>query len=524
MAGSTVFHGGRVFTGRRWVDALAVEDGKVLAAGTDAEVRRAAPSGERISLDGRNVVPGLIDAHLHLGGMALERLGVDLGGVRSEREIADRCRTWAAAHSKGPVVGRGWDHTRMEGGTYPTRASLDRAFPDREVVLFRVCGHAALVNGRAMEAAGITDATDEPAGGRILHDAQGSPTGVLLDAAMGRLGGVKGRALAAHPEALETTLRAASACGLTSVASMSASATEVRDAVDRATAAPLPVRVRFYVELAARGEFERRPRSWADDAVRVSGVKAITDGSFGAHTAWLADPYDDRPGEVGLPVGSTDALADEIAVASELGLQVALHAIGDRAIYRALRLLQLAYGGPTPRIEHASLVTPNLYSLLDRVRPHLVVQPRFVVSDWWIADRLGAERARHAYAFRTLLERGYRLGGSSDAPVEAFDPWTGIAAAVRRGSVAVGGALPPPEALSPEAALALYTAGAGAALEEGNLGTLEVGAPADLLVLRSRSLDAALELGSAAIEETWLGGTRVLRSEGAGSGGAAARP
>jgi predicted amidohydrolase YtcJ len=510
MEGTALFRGGRIFTGHRWVSAIAVEAGRVVAAGTDAEVRRASHNAERVDLAGRVVIPGLIDAHLHLTGLALERVGVNLAGTRHEGEITERCTAWAADHPDGPVIGRGWDQERMEGRAYPRRATLDQAFPDREVVLWRVCGHAAFVNSRALDTLGIVASTDDPAGGRIVHDEQGNPTGVLIDAAMDGLGSIRHRAMLAHPEATDRVLLDASACGLTTVASMSAAPAEVRAAAERALRAPPPVRLRYYVDLAARSEVERHPREWAEGLVRVSGVKAITDGSFGAHTAWLSEPYDDRPGEVGLPIGSSDALADEIGVAGELGLQVALHAIGDRAIYRALRLLQLGYAGPTPRIEHASLLPPNLYPFLDRVRPHLVVQPRFVVSDFWLPERLGAVRARFAYSFRSLLERGYRLAGSSDAPVEAFDPWTGIAAAVYRGEPHAGRwESAASERLPPESAVKLYTVGAGEALEEPGLGTLETGAPADLVVLRVPSLEEAVDAGQAAVAETWLGGTRV---------------
>jgi hypothetical protein len=262
-------------------------------------------------------------------------------------------------------------------------------------------------------------------------------------------------------------------------------------------------------------EIADSPREGAGCLVRVSGVKAITDGSFGARTAWLSEPYDDLPSETGFPVGSSDELADGIAEAGRLGLQVALHAIGDRAVYRVLRLLQVANAGPTPRIEHASLVPPNLYPMLDRVRPHLVVQPRFVVSDSWLPERLGTVRARFAYPFRSLLDRGYRLAGSSDAPVESFDPWTGIAAAVHRGDRRPGGRdRGGSEQISVEAAVRLYTIGAGAALEEPGLGTLEAGAPADLVRLSTTTLEAALAAGRGAVAETWRDGVQVSPAPG----------
>ncbi|MCI4330829.1 MAG: amidohydrolase [Thermoplasmata archaeon] len=514
MGGGTLFHGGRVFTGHRFVEAVVLDGSRVVAAGTDAEVRRAAPNAaDRVDLHGHFVIPGLIDAHLHLSGIALERVGVRLAGVRSEREIVERCTAWAVDHPAGPVIGRGWDQERMEGGTYPTREALDRAFPEREVVLYRVCGHAALVNAPVLSALRVAPSTDDPAGGRIVHDPQGGTTGVLLDEAMTGLGPIRQRALSARPEEADRILLEASSFGLTTVASMSVGAVELRSFAERATSAPPPVRVRFYVDVSARREVSSGPREWAGGLVRLSGVKAISDGSFGAHTAWLSEPYTDRPDEVGFPVGSSDELADEIAIAGELGLQVAIHAIGDRAVYRALRLLQLGYGGPTPRIEHASLLPPNLYPLLDRVRPHLVVQPRFVVSDSWLPERLGAVRARFAYAFRSLSERGYRLAGSSDAPVEPLDPWTGIAAAVHRGDRSIGRWVPAAsEQLTAEAAIQLYTVGGGAALEEPGLGSLEVGAPGDLLLLRTDSLERAVEAGRGAVAETWRGGVRVQQN------------
>jgi len=252
----------------------------------------------------------------------------------------------------------------------------------------------------------------------------------------------------------------------------------------------------------------------------VVGTKGFADGAFGPRTAWLSEPYADRPGECGIAVESDEAISEALAFAENLGLAPAMHAIGDRAIVRALRLIApyVAREGAPVRLEHVALTPPGVLSALDEVRPALVVQPGFVWSDGWLPQRLGPERVRWAYAFRTLADRGHLLVGSSDAPYDPADPWRGVRAATARRDEVGRSANPyPGEALALEEAVALYTRHGGRALGEPDLGSLEVGGAADLIVLTVPGLSDALRAGASAVRETWVAGVRVGDAE-AGSG------
>ncbi len=244
----------------------------------------------------------------------------------------------------------------------------------------------------------------------------------------------------------------------------------------------------------------------------MRGTKQYTDGAFGPHTAWLTDPYADRPDTSGDSTASGKEIAQAVRTTLDLGLVPALHAIGDRAVGVAVRALDGIEPAPgAARIEHASLVPPALYPLLDRVRPTLVVQPGFVWSDGWLGERLGPDRARHAYPFRTLLERGHALVGSSDSPFDVLDPWRGLAAAVHRTDPGGRSANPDPtENLTPEQAFQLYTANAGPGLGEADLGSLELGSRADLVVLKAPDLPRAIGWGSSCVRSTWMGGARTF--------------
>jgi hypothetical protein len=213
-----------------------------------------------------------------------------------------------------------------------------------------------------------------------------------------------------------------------------------------------------------------------------------------------------------MPVAVDEELRTLLVKTHERGLAPALHAIGDRAIaYSLARLAELPpTSGPPARIEHAALTPPYLWGALARVRPALVVQPGFVWSDHWLSARLGPGRARWAYAFRSLIDQGHLVAGSSDAPYDPVDPWRGIRAAVGRTDPEGRSAnATPGEALAPEEAIQLYTANAGAALGEPSLGLLEPGSPADIVLLGSSTLENAIASGSATVLETWVAGTRL---------------
>jgi hypothetical protein len=504
-----------VFTGRRYADALLVDQGRVVAVGTEAEVRRSAPTGtESEDLSGRLLIPGLIDSHLHLADLTLSREALDVSGAQSLGELVTLVRRWAAEHPTGMVVGFGWTADRLGRLAPPTRTELDDAVPDRPMVLHHVSRHAAAVNSPAIEALGLDRASPDPPGGRIGRSPDGSPNGMFYESALRLLLPLTSTASRLEPDALVRTLDQVLSFGLTTVATMNIGPGEHTALETLAKERRLPVRVREYLHLdwVAQGTAPKLGPLGDVDASRLAvvGVKGFMDGAFGPRTAWLSSPYADDPGESGLPTGASDAKWTEVlSRAASLGLAPALHAIGDRAVERALQLLA-AHIGTTrapARIEHAALTPPILLSRLDAVRPALVVQPGFVWSDSWLAERLGRERARWAYAFRTLADRGHLLAGSSDAPCDPLDPWRGLRAAVSRRDPEGRSANPnPSEALPPEEAVELYTINGGRILGESDIGSLEPGARADLVVVDAPDLYRALLGGAAIVREVWVDG------------------
>ena len=516
MTESDLFVGGRVFNGHTYAEALLVEDGEVLVAGPEREARSAAAVGTRVhSLVGAILLPGLIDAHFHVAEVTRVREGLDLASVRSLEELGEALRRWGSEHP-GPVVGRGWDPERSASREWPTRRELDRAVPDRPAAVVHASGHAIVVNSILLERAGFERGTPDPPGGRFGRDTDGSPDGRLYESAVGLLETRVPLRDAPAPSALRRTLEWAAGFGLTTIGAMSALPEEALAMRELAASKTLPGRVRVYLHPRRWEEYFRAPAGPPGLAGRfaVLGVKEYTDGAFGPRTAWLSEPYTDDPSTAGVPVAGEETLRPLFEQIAKRRLVPALHAIGDRALGTALGMLDTfpIVPGPTPRIEHASLTPPNLIDILARARPTLVVQPGFNWSDYWLSARLGPDRTRWAYAFRSLMDRGVPLVGSSDAPYDTPDPWRGLFAAVRRADAQGRSANPAPEeALTAEQAVTMYTANAGTAFGEPNLGILEPGSPADFVIVNRPSLPAAIGAGSAAVRETWVAGTVVAR-------------
>jgi predicted amidohydrolase YtcJ len=501
---------GRVFTGRRYVEAVAAEDGRVVAAGTERAVRAAAATGsDRVDLAGRVAVPGLTDAHLHLAATARDRAGVDLTGSRSIAEMGRRIRAWSLLHPDGPVVGAGWDQEQLRQRRYPTAIDLRRWLGDRPAVLQRVCRHAAVVSESVLAEVGIDGDTPDPPGGRIGRAPDGRPNGLLFDNALRPLRPWDERAFATPRLGLAELLDEAVSVGLTTLAPMSASPEEV-ESIGRLGRRRLPVRLACYLRADARSEFARLRAAADTPSTRLVGIKVVGDGAFGPRTAWLGRPYRDRPAESGFPLLSSEELTEVARDAEALHAGLAVHAIGDRAIAETLAVFARVRPTVRPRIEHVSLAPPNVLARLDAVRPHLVVQPRFVPSDAWVVERLGPRRARWTYPFRTFLAHGHAPAASSDSPVEPLDPWTGIAAAVARRP---GGA---PESVDPEAAVRMYTTHAGPVVGWPGLGSLEVGGVADIVECDGTNLRTLAAVGASRVRRVWRDGERVRRRTPAG--------
>jgi predicted amidohydrolase YtcJ len=533
-----VLLGGRVFLAdeaHTVVEALAVRDGRVLAAGSDAAVRRwIGPYTEVVELEGRLVTPGFNDAHIHFAPGGASLLAVNLLGTTSVAEVERRVAAAAELAAPGEwILGRGWDHTRYPAaelgpGGWPTREALDRAAPRNPVLLSRVDGHVSWASGEAMRIAGIARATTPPAGGEIVRDARGEPTGLFLESAMGLLSRhVPPPTPDQVRRGVAAALELAARTGVTSVQT-SASPADVRLYRELRDAGTLTVRVYAWhpLEPATIAAFRSLgvTAGHGDEWLRVGMLKGYTDGTLGSRTAYMLEPFSDDPSTRGLPQ-YTDAQLDSLVQAADAaGLQVILHAIGDAANRQALDAFERAAraNGARPRrhrIEHAQVLDPREIRRFRELGVTASMQPTHATSDMrWAEERIGHQRAAAgAYAWRSLLDAGATVVFGTDFPVEPMAPVEGIYSAVTRQSReepgAPAGGWIPEQRLTREEAIRLYTATpAFSEWEEARKGTLRPGMLADLVVWDRDLLTVPeSEILEAAPVMTVVGGRPVFR-------------
>jgi predicted amidohydrolase YtcJ len=478
---------------------------------------------------GRTIVPGMIDAHAHVMALGLGELSLDLSGTRSLNEALARLAEYSAANPDRPwIVGRGWNQELWGLGRFPTAAELDAVVSDRPVWLERVDGHAGWANSLALQTAGVTATTADPAGGKVERITGGrQPAGVLVDAAMPLVASkipaprANDRDLAFY-EAQELLLRH----GVTAVADMGTSIEDWMTFRRAGDAGRLRVRIMSYAasvpEMMLIGG--DGPTPWLyQDRLRMGGLKLYLDGALGSRGAKLKAPYADDPGNTGLWQTDGTALRNNMSRAAMEGYQVAVHAIGDAAnaeVLDAIAELSDDYKGDRRwRIEHAQIVDP---ADIPRFGQHGVIasmQPVHQTSDRLMAEaRLGPARLDGAYAWRSIHAAGAPLAFGSDAPVEVPDPFAGMAVAISREDEKGEpfGGWHPLETVTREQALAAYTAGAAyAGFAEGRFGRLVPGERADFLVLDADPLMASpADLRRIRVLETWVGGEKVYDADG----------
>jgi hypothetical protein len=518
------------------VAAMAVRGSRIVFLGDEAGLAEWIGASTRVvDLQGRTLAPGFIDAHFHLRNFGTYLQTVNLVGTKSWQEVVDRVVDAAKTSPVGAwIVGRGWDQNDWETREFPTRAAIDSLLPGRPVYLRRIDGHAALVSGAALERAGLGPDTPEPPGGRMLKDASGRLTGVLIDAAVSAVASIVPEPTPSERESLLVlAARTCAAAGLTGVHDMSTDAETIAalESLDRQ--GRLPIRVNAYIDAsdpALLRLLEAGPRLAAGEArLAVRGVKILLDGALGSRGAALSEPYADDPGNVGLLQMEPDAYTSLVRLAWERGFQVATHAIGDRAnrivldTYESLMAADAPGADRRPRIEHAQHLAPGDIARFGALGVIASMQPTHATSDMpWAEARVGPERIRGAYAWRSLARGGARLAFGSDCPVESHEPQLGLYAAVTRcdASGSPSGGWRPDERLAALEALEAFTSGAAhAAFEEGRLGTLRVGKEADFVFLSASPLDVEPpELLRMRVLGTWVGGRLVAADPRAGLG------
>ena len=514
-------------------EAMAVSGGKLVFVGSAVEAMALKGSATTIlDVGGRTIIPGMTDAHAHLYGLGVELRQVDLTGTKSYDEVIARVVARAATTPKGtPVLGRGWDQNDWSDTRLPTNAALSAATPDHPVIVTRVDGHALLANAVAMAKAGVTVDAKDPDGGRILRDARGAPTGVFVDNAQNLMESAARGGEAVNPrDVLRNAVREANRWGLTGVHEMGVSPAIVDTYEQTAKAGELTLRA--YVLLSGDSAsvtwaMAKGPRSALyDGRLWVRSIKLYGDGALGSRGAALLDPYADDAPNNGLLVMQPAWIESVSERALMTGWQVATHAIGDRAN----RLVLDAYAAalkavPTAdhrfRIEHAQIIHHDDIPRFAALGVIPSMQASHQTSDmYWAGNRLGAERLRGAYAWRSLLATGVIIPNGSDFPVEMVNPLLSFHAAIARQDAddfPVGGWYPEQRMTREEALRSMTIWPARASFQEQVLGSLSAGKYADFVMLDQDIMRIAPELVlQTRVVQTWVGGTKVYEYQAAG--------
>lgn len=507
-------------------EAVAIAGDRVIFVGASKKARKlAGDATEIVDLGGKFVAPGFIDAHTHFlqGGRLLA--GVQLSGATTKEEFARRIGDYAAAHPGEWMLDGNWDHEAW-GGELPTRDWIDAVTKTTPVFVYRTDGHMALANSEALRRAGVTDKTKTPAGGEIVRDARGRPTGVLKDEALKLVeSAVPAMTDSQALAAIERAQAYAFENGVTQIHDMAMSTGPgletlgfYRKARD---AGVLKLRMDVFSPIASWRELADyvAKNGPGDDNLRWNNVKGFVDGALGSATAWMYEPFSDRPDSSGFPLVKIEDLEKDIRGADGAGLHIAVHAIGDRANDWLLGVFQKIGGEATCekrfRVEHAQHLSPSAVAGFGRLGVIASMQPYHAIDDGrWAERRLGAKRIKTTYAFRSLLDGGAVVAFGSDWTVAPMEPLKGFDAAMFRRTL--DGANPdgwvPEQKIGGEETLRAYTVtGAYAGFQENILGTIEEGKLADIVVLSADPTKATAEsIGKIAVVRTIVGGETVF--------------
>jgi predicted amidohydrolase YtcJ len=498
-------------------EAMAIRNGRVLAVGTSKEITSKYYAKEKINASGKFIYPGFIDAHCHFYNYGLGLRSIDLVGTESWEEILGKLQSFAAENPTGWLIGRGWDQNDWRSKQNPDRSRLDSLFPDRPVFLTRVDGHAAIVNQKAIEIAGLTPATKVDGG--EVEVKNGQLTGILVDNASDLVSPhIPDADMQQMMKAVKQGETNCFAVGLTTVddCGLSARTVEVLDSLQDEGL----LKMRIYAMLSdapANINWIVKNGKLKTDRMNVRSMKVYSDGALGSRGACLLAPYNDRPDWYGFllsPVSHFDSIA---AFLNQQDFQMCTHAIGDSANREILnvygRHLKTA-NDKRWRIEHAQVVNQNDFALFGKYSVIPSVQPTHATSDmYWAGERLGKEREKGAYAFRQLMEQNGWMPLGTDFPVENISPFKTFYAAVFRMDEKnyPAGGYQPENALSRQQALKGMTIWAARSnFEEGEKGSLESGKFADFIILDRDLMSAgAKDVLSTSVLATYIGGEKV---------------
>jgi predicted amidohydrolase YtcJ len=522
--------------------AFAVRNGRITQVGMSADLRKlAGPKTQLVDLHGAFVMPGFNDAHIHLWSGGLEMQYVDLVGAPSLDDMKARIAAKAKETPVGAwMQGRGWDHTKWQKQTPPTREDIDAVTGDHPAFFPRIDGHIGVANSAALKSAGINRNTPDPQGGKIDRDANGEPTGILRETAKEALQArIPEPTIEQRRQAVETALAEAARWGLTSIQEPPVNPQD-------------PTEWKFfliYEELENQGKLTARITEWLpfnapvnvltahrahhpqDDLKLHTGVlKGYLDGSLGSRTAALLAPYSDDPKNTGIAYYQQDQLNQMTIDRVRAGFGVTFHAIGDRAFEMALNAFEAAARDMKERhssteklppfhsfrIEHAQVTNPELLKRAAALELIMSMQPCHLLTDMnWAEQRLGPERAKNSYAWKSALENKLPLAFGTDYPVEPLTPFRGIYAAITRKNEAGTKEYYPQEKLTIDQAIAAYTSGSAFAdFSDHDKGTLAPGMLADFVVLdRDITKVAPEEILKTKVLRTVVGGKTVYEAK-----------
>ncbi len=502
------------------ISAFAVKDGKILETGSTEDLEKKYSFTKIYDAEGKTVVPGLIDAHAHFYNLGLTLQQVDLTGTQSFDQVLERVVAFQKKKNSDYIIGRGWDQNDWEVKEFPSKEKLDSLFPDTPVALSRIDGHAYLANSKALELAGITSQTKMPGGEVLLKN--GEPTGILVDSPMELIDKtIPTISREVSIRALKDAEKICVEMGLTTIddAGLNRDIIELIDSLQKAN--QLSIRIYAMVSNTKENLDYFLPKGITKtDRLNVRSVKVYADGALGSRGAAMREPYNDQAGHFGAmitPINELEILAKKINAA---GYQMNTHAIGDSANYSVLSIYKKALKGEKDsrwRVEHAQVISfENFEDFSGNIMPS--VQPTHATSDmYWAEDRVGPDRIKGAYSYKTLLDKAGMIALGTDFPVENVSPMYTFYAAVARKDLKnyPEGGYRMEEALSREEALKGMTIWAAYSnFEEKEKGSIEIGKFADFVILEKDIMKIPEdEVPNVKVLATFVNGEKVYSVE-----------